>query len=354
MLCKSRKMLFVLVLVGMLTGGAGCSKSASSEDGATDVDTDSDSDSDTDSDTDTDTDSDTDTDTDTDTSTDTWDEWCDEDWEEVYSYTIQPPPPGIPATTSDICAAADDPVESNQAAFLTLNIYSDDPLLVTGQIAIADDLQGEIVGLPEIAIDFASPDDLEAIEITDLVVSGPNFTFNASWPTVESVSYGNITFIVTVEVSCGINQPNKIVESTTYVELCHEETGPWAWVSSGQICYYCENIAEMAPTPVPPDQGDDEIPLARALTARIDRVAAVGRELVLLADHNGAQGRVGYEWRASAGALSDTDQGGVVWTLPDAPGPHLIQLAVRDGGAAAVASFRISGAGMGLSVLCDL
>ena len=117
------------------------------------------------------------------------------------------------------------------------------------------------------------------------------------------------------------------------------------WVSSGDPIFEnmenCWNSCEMAPTPIMPDPTDDGLALPFALKVEIDELVRFDRSVVLIAEHRGTQGPVEYEWRVSAGEISEDNLGGVVWDLPRDPGPHLVQVAIKNSSSAAVAGLRV-------------
>jgi hypothetical protein len=85
-------------------------------------------------------------------------------------------------------------------------------------------------------------------------------------------------------------------------------------------------IAEM-PVPV----RADDLPLNRALNVRIARLGVTGGAVRLRAVPTYAGPRLSFVWTASAGTLSSTTAGEVLWTPPEGPGRHLVQVEVRDG-----------------------
>jgi hypothetical protein len=89
-----------------------------------------------------------------------------------------------------------------------------------------------------------------------------------------------------------------------------------------------------------PSNPDDELALPRALRASVTAIARAGNALVVCAEHDRTVGDVQLEWRVSGGELLYERDGIAVWKLPEQPGPHQIQVAVRDESAAAVASLR--------------
>jgi hypothetical protein len=75
----------------------------------------------------------------------------------------------------------------------------------------------------------------------------------------------------------------------------------------------------------------DDLPLSRALNVRIARLGVTDGAVRLRAVPTYAGPRLSFVWTASAGTLSSTTAGEVLWTPPAGPGRHLVQVAVRDG-----------------------
>jgi len=75
----------------------------------------------------------------------------------------------------------------------------------------------------------------------------------------------------------------------------------------------------------------DDLPLSRALNVRIARLGGTSEAVRLRAVPTHASPRLSFVWTASAGTLSSTTAGEVLWTPPEGPGRHLIQVVVRDG-----------------------
>jgi hypothetical protein len=76
---------------------------------------------------------------------------------------------------------------------------------------------------------------------------------------------------------------------------------------------------------------EDELPLSRALNVRIARLGTTGAAVRLHAVPTYRSPRLSFVWTASAGTLSSASAGEVLWTPPEGPGRHLIQVVVRDG-----------------------
>ena len=88
---------------------------------------------------------------------------------------------------------------------------------------------------------------------------------------------------------------------------------------------------ERDPAAQDPAARADDLPLHRALNVRIARLDATGDAVRLRAVPTYASPRLSFVWTASAGTLSSTSAGEVLWTPPEGSGRHLIQVVVRDG-----------------------
>ncbi|HEY3354283.1 MAG TPA: hypothetical protein VGQ83_13605 [Polyangia bacterium] len=105
--------------------------------------------------------------------------------------------------------------------------------------------------------------------------------------------------------------------------------------------HYHQRAHELDPPPplrTLPTEGDladraarADLPLPRGLAVRIVRAARPDGTVLLRAATNRPGPRLAFDWMASAGVLSSTTAGEVVWTPPEGPGRHLVQVSVRDG-----------------------
>ncbi len=367
---RSRKYIYTCILVGLLTGGCYSidpiivPPEPQDTDSYTDTDTDSDTDTNTDADTDTNTDADTDFDTETESETDCsdLDDWC---VYECWGGSLVPAePPETPAQQDLICTESSIPVQSNTAASVTLNAYSASLNLATGHIEIPVDVLDHVIGMPTIEVVNAVPPELSEMTVSNLQPATGGFNFNVSWE--NPFSYAEIQVRVTLELDCasadaGISDAGtgpdaggntRMVQSHTNLSWCFTAENPsnqqcsiLNWVSSGGYCFetqeYCFDACEMAPTPIMPEPVDDGLALPFALKVEIDELIRFDRSVVLIAEHRGTRGPVEYEWRVSAGEISEDNLGGVVWDLPKDPGPHLVQVAIKNSSSAAVAGLRV-------------
>jgi hypothetical protein len=351
MFARPKKVLFALIVIGLLTCGFGCHEAApidtggdSDSDGDTDSDSDGDSDSDsdgdTDSDSDTDADSDTDSDSDSDTDTDTGSE-C---WGGVAEeYVVPSPEDGIAATQEAICASSEPTAVSNKAATVALAMDTGDYYLAHGAVALAADLVGKVIGLPTIVVSEALPAGLTASIASNFATTGDGFTFDLALPTSEGIYPGDteLTIAVTMEVDCADSSgETQVVSSITYLHLCSVSDSVWAWVASGGECTVCSEVCEKIACPLPALRGAGFAALSGSPQAEIVPVAVHGRRVVLFAEHRGTEGPLEYAWKVSGGALTGQGDAGIIWELPAEPGPHLVQVAVKDATSATVAALR--------------
>jgi hypothetical protein len=263
--------------------------------------------------------------------------------EQTITFTVDVPPEGVPATPGQICAAIS-PVESNKAARVTLTKSPQSLDVAEGFIAIDPALAGDVVGLPAIDVLNAAVPELATMQVSNLAPAPGGFSFHATWPSplnLKPDSWVQLTVRVTMTVACG-PQPMDVrtVVSRTNVALCLGDDA-LAWVSSGDECKACEIIAEMAPSPIVPDDGGDDLPLSRVLQLRVILLARIAGTLVLFAENDGGEG-LEYAWVPSGGEVTPLAPDVVVWTPPAGAGPHLVQAVVERDDAAAVASFTYS------------
>ncbi len=261
-------------------------------------------------------------------------------WQMEETFEVEVPPDGVLASPAAICAVNPPPVESNKAARVTLNKYSQSLHLATGFVEVEPTVLTEVVGLPTVEVVEAWEQQLTGMQVTQMAPTNGGFSFQAEWPqpfVVLPEPWSRMTVKTTFDINCN-PQGSATVEAITHIHLC-VETGELTWVSSGDQCTACSTVCEMAPSPIVPAAGDDALPLARVLRLRVTALARVGRKLVLLAESDGGAG-LHYDWRPSGGQIAELAPDVIVWTLPDEPGPHLVQVAVHGSHAVAVASLR--------------
>lgn len=255
---------------------------------------------------------------------------------------VSVPPEGVPAEPGEICSVNMDVVDSGLAARVTLTVDpSGSHQNTAGVVTVAPELSDRIVGTPRVEL-VASESSVvaESLTVSEVTGSGPEYSFvvMSSEPLrLSTVEPTRLTFRITLEVDCG--DTTQIVHAATDVYFClgAEELQP-AWVSSGDSCCVCDVIAEMAPSPIVPDQQADGLPLSRALRLRIVELARVSNTVILLAENDGGPDMT-YEWHASGGKVTRLTPDIVVWTLSQGMPAASIQAAVFDDSAAAVASW---------------
>jgi hypothetical protein len=328
----------VLIVIALLTSGTACSQAVRRD--TLDADQDSDAGQDAGEDADQPADADVDAgDADADTS-------------QCLAFNIEmhgivdSPPEGVTPDPLSICAWETEPVESNRAATVTLNISFGDLSVATGRIDVPPAVLSEVVGLPTIDITSNLPEVYLPATVTEIQPAEGGFTFHIRFPEESRNCYPwrpgepAITILVSFYIRCDPSGTVvRTVESSTNLWLCNPQ-GRIDWFSSGNECVVCEEVCEMAPSPIVPDGSAAGTGLPRAIDAGIALVAQVGRAVCLVAEHQGTKGPVSYRWDVSSGTLDDPDSGGVVWELPKDPGPHLAQVVVTDRDSTAVATLR--------------
>jgi hypothetical protein len=251
---------------------------------------------------------------------------------------VEIPPEGVPADPGQICAVTMTPVDSNRAATVQLQVGSD-LTQVTGTITIASSLRSVLVGTPSVEVIDATDPGLLGLVVDQLVPSGNAFQLVGHWPAPFSVTLDGLTRItvrVTFEAACP--DAPQVVHAVTDVHLCMDSSGGSTWVSSGAVCSVCRVIAEMAPSPIVPDPGVDQLPLARVLRLRIVELARVSGTVVLLAEHDAGPG-VEYLWQASAGEIRQLAPDVIALSAEPGVRAPFVQVAAQAEDGAAVASW---------------
>ena len=327
---KSKKLMFTLILIGLLTWSPGCRRASPGVlPEGDDTDTQS---QETDSDTGSETESETESATETD------DDICEYGTENVYE--VPSFPEGVPATPEDICGTETEYAESNQAATVELTADPVDGYVASGYISIAEAVRDQMVGVPTLELVGAQPEELLAATISDITASGDGFSFDIAFPEGETMvpDYTELTTRITFEMFCDdASVETQLVESFAYVHLCEGEEHP-IWVSSGGECTVCSEVCEKIASPLPSARDSALKTLAGSPRATIVPVARYGRNLILFAEYRETRGRVSYVWKASSGSISESDQAGIIWELPPDPGPHFVQVAIRDTDSAVLAT----------------
>jgi hypothetical protein len=88
-----------------------------------------------------------------------------------------------------------------------------------------------------------------------------------------------------------------------------------------------------------PEREPDGIPLPGELNIHIAPLAREGRTLVLMLRNLSDAPGLSLTWRASGGQLLLAADDVAVWTLPDDPGPHQVQVAAEAGQSASIVTY---------------
>ena len=258
-------------------------------------------------------------------------------YQKLETFTVNVPPPGVPAEPGQICAVSTNPVESTAAARITLTKFSPALELAQGFIALGPQIEPSVLGTPSIKVTSATYPELTQLQVTQLTKLAGGFSFLATWPAplaLKPDGYTQLTLQTELEIACG--EGTRKVVSTTEIDLCIGETD-LEWVSSGDACTVCKSIAEMAPSPILPDPAPDGLPLSRAFRLRLVEVGRAGNTLLLLAENDGGEG-LDYEWHPSLGTVERIAPDIALWTAAPGSAPRVMQVAVAGELGAAVAS----------------
>lgn len=229
---------------------------------------------------------------------------------------------------------------SGHAARITLAWADQSTMASVGRIEVAPEIAGIVVGTPSVELIGKAPLDASDPTMSNMRADNGGFAFDVTWSSwtgnlcVNGVT-AEWTFRTTLRLQCGGEE--RAVASDTTVWLCAHNS----WASSGDACEECAVVCEMAPSPIVPGQIGDDLPLASALNVVIRPRVRVGRDVVLVADHDAKDG-LAYGWRVSAGTVEHLDRDVVLWRLPaaDSGQVQLAQVAVTGDDLAAVASLR--------------
>lgn len=269
---------------------------------------------------------------------------------------------------------------------------------VIGRVVIASEIRQRVIGAPTVELINASPATLGEMTISDMVETEEGFRFEGTWKNPPA-AHGSFDAQVRLQIACDENDMDtdddfandvdlgdagdgqctdngwcsdadyykqsfevdsltqdpaptveeickdktgttRVVRAVTPIELCDNECGELSYRSKNEVCWECWYADEPAPPPILPRREPDGLALPGSFHLDIKPVFVEDGMLVAIAEHRGTVGNVTYAWEVSAGTLADDDVGGVVWSLPRGEGPHLLQVAVRDKDSAAVASMR--------------
>lgn len=261
-------------------------------------------------------------------------------------FTVEIPPPGVPADASLLCVEPD-PAISNEAARVTLVLDAGDPTVAHATIAIDPGLAGTVVGLPAVDISERGFDIWPSAVVGPVSADGATYAFDVTWPFPladrEPGRFDNrAVFDVRFELACDDGSTKRVI-ATTVVHVCIEDDRSLSFASSGDECRACAIIAEMAPTPIIPANRPDALPLQQGMLLSLRPLALFDNAVVLLAEHGEGDEGVRYDWHATAGRLTAVDRDVVVWEPPHDDGVHAVQVVVETNDAAAIATWRRGG-----------
>jgi hypothetical protein len=260
---------------------------------------------------------------------------CSQPWEMPMTYTVALPQGDTVKVIDTLCAWSAGP-EPNAPAAVIHAVAGADPRVVTAVIDLSPEIfRGNgFVSLPAVTTSNSSVT-VGAVRKTD---QSNRFEVDLTWPAGFVPTQGTgLSVTVSVNFVCEPQMSStRAVKVTGQLSLCKDGAGV-AWKGSGESCTVCTAMAEMAPLSTPHPPLADGLPLPGDLGLGVRAVARVGRTVVLVARHDGDIGEVSYRWRASGGELQVVAPDVAIWTVPETPGPHQVQVAGETDVAAEVA-----------------
>ncbi len=253
----------------------------------------------------------------------------------VTSYTVTLPSGATPADAASVCNWGGVFPSNVPAARVTLQYDSNSPSHATGTITVAPEILaagGGYTGVSSVTADGAT--------ISNLTRVNNNYTFDVNLTSGTPYLGSALTFQVTLDFTCSptMNSTREL-NASTYVILCGY-IGNLNWVSSGDTCTACYPMVEVAAQLMPaPDREPDGIALPGELAINITPVAREGRTIVLMVQKPSDAPELSLTWRSSGGQLLLAADDVAVWTLPDEPGPHQVQVAALAGQSASIATY---------------
>jgi hypothetical protein len=268
--------------------------------------------------------------------------------EESEDRNTQPVPwteDGLEAEPETLCQTEETQVTSNRAAFISLEVDKTSLYRATGTIRLVESLIDSGFDLVAIEVRNASYPETIDVKISQVQSVSDGFTFNIEFPQAMFLIYHDdsteIEITAILALHCGDSEEDvKEVASTTLLYLCVGPDGGPQWNSSGADCTVCWEVSEMAADPT----GSCECSmsaLAGRPRAEILPMALIGRIVYLLLDYWETSGPAQVSWHASTGKVIESSRAGAIWELPRDSGAHQIQAVVKDGTSATVAAFRI-------------
>lgn len=255
-------------------------------------------------------------------------------------YEVKLPDVGQPAVAGEICAVEVEPVISNGAARVSLDLPEgrNPKVPVVATLTLAAELRAQMLGPPVVELIDASNLSLLDAELSPLEETADGYTFVVTWPAnafLPPQDMTRVSFRTALDLSCDTG--TRLVNAVTDVHLCGgSELSPTVWASTGDTCIVCNVIAELAASPIIPDHRASGLPLGQAMRARIVELAKVGGSVVLFAENDGGQATA-YEWHATGGSLEHIAEDVVIFRADGStPAPSLQVAIVSDEGVAVV------------------
>lgn len=251
------------------------------------------------------------------------------------SHVVALPATGSIAELAQTCGWTGSFATTAPVAQVTMTESTSNPLKATGTITFSPDV---VSNAGYIAVD--------SISVAGAVVGMPQrvgngFQFELTWNAATSLYPGmTVSLQMSVTTSCRPEVSSvRTVKLAVDLVRCGSFDAP-IWVSSGNTCAICAPLAEMIALPMPaPANPHDPLPLPGQLELAVRPVARDGRYLVLMVDTPPAENELTLTWQASAGELLKVSDDVAVWTLPDAPGPHQVQVAAVSGDSAGIGQY---------------
>jgi hypothetical protein len=251
------------------------------------------------------------------------------------TYTVALPTGDTVKVIDTLCAWTAGPVPVAPAAVVHA-MPGANPNVVTAVIDLSTEIfRGNgFVSLPAVTTSNSAV----AVGAARKTTQANRFEVDLTWPaTLTPMQGASISVTVTVNFVCAPQMSStRSVTVTAELVLCKEGAGV-AWKGSGETCTVCSAMAEMAPVSTPHPPLADGLALPGDLGLGVRAVARVGRTVVLVARHDDDVGEVSYRWRASGGDLQVVAPDVAIWTMPETPGPHQVQVAGETDIAAEVA-----------------
>jgi hypothetical protein len=249
------------------------------------------------------------------------------------SYVVLPPSGGSIADLAQSCSWDKRLLTSGApAARVSLQDDPSNAAKATGTVTLSPDVLANAGYLIVSSVTVAGA------VISNLRNVGSQYQFDLTWDAGSQPYQGSSsTFQITLTMAC-TSEMSSTQEQRLAVNLvrCGSPSSP-TWVSGGDTCMICAPMAEFAAQLMPaPSNAPDGLPLPGEVKLAIRPVARDGRYLVLMVDKPEQATTLALTWRSSAGELLLVADDVAIWTLPDDPGPHQVQVAGESSGSAGI------------------